>query len=307
MVDAWPRPEPATSRASYAAGRRGADPEAVAASRSAAGLLAQYDREHSPYVRYAQRQRLERLARLRPIHRMLDFGCGSGHLLGLAREVFGCETYGIELHPAGELGARRFGFTLHAGPLETAPFPPASFDLVYSAQVLEHLPEPRTEVARLAALLAPGGLLFVEVPNYGSLAIRLGRDRFTFNRPPGHLNFFGRSSLLRLLRGAGLEVVSLRTTGLPYRALLGLPEGTASGATQAVAREASRSPDGLEARSATIGLGLRAKLGMLRVVDTVVVVSRWGIQLEALARRPPDPEARTASRSAGSLDPCSGA
>ena len=275
MVYVWPRPARDTSRASYAAGRRGATADDSPPALGAADLFALYENEHTPYVEEALGRRLDRFARRRPIRRMLDFGCGSGHLLGLARARLGCETFGIELHPVAELGARRFGFTLHAGLLEDVPFPAASFDLVYCAQVLEHLPEPGLEVARLVALLAPGGLLFVEVPNYGSLAIRLHRDPFTNNRPPGHLNYFRRGPLRRLLSGAGLELLSVRTPGVPHRAI-------ASGRTAPARPTAAAAPS----PNRPFGRGTRARFRVLAAADALIGLPGWGLQLEAIARQP---------------------
>jgi SAM-dependent methyltransferase len=246
------------------------DPEAVFSS---------VDAQQTPYLEYALVQRLLRLARLRPMRRVLDFGCGSGHLLGLARRVLGWETYGVDLDPVAALGARRFGFVLHGGPLETAPFEPGSFDLVYAAQVLEHLPEPRSELAFAREFLAPGGLLFVELPNYESLSIRLGRDDFVNNRPPGHLNYFGRAPLCRLLVSCGLELVTVRTTGIAYRALLGFhhtPQPVRD--TSAVASPAGSLP--------RVGLPARLKLRVLHALDTLQTFPGWGVQLEAVARRP---------------------
>jgi len=179
------------------------------------------------------------------------------------------------------LGARRFGFTLHAGPLESAPFAPGSFDLVYAGQVLEHLPDPGFEVALLGRLLAPGGLLCVVVPNYGSLSIRLGCDDFHANRPPGHLNYFSRAPLARLVASHGLGVLRVRTTGLAYRALLGLPPRGA-GAPPVPPGRAPAS----EALPGAPGTGAVLKLRALGLLDLLLSVPGWGMQLEVVARRP---------------------
>ena len=281
LVYVWPRPDRDASASSYAAGHRG-DTTAGEPAADTSSLLAQYDAEHSPYVRLGLCNRLLRLQRRRPLARMLDFGCGSGHLLGLARETLGTSTFGIELHPVAQAGSQRFGFTLHQGTLETAPFDPGSFDLVYSVQVFEHLPAPRLELARLVKLLAPGGLLYLEVPHDGSLAIRLGRDEFLHNRPPGHLNFFTRPAMRRLLRDAGLEVLALRTTGLDHRSLFGRPPragGAAGQVTGAGGAEGSR-------RDELPRPGQRLRLRLAGAVDGLLTLPGWGMQLEAIARRP---------------------
>jgi SAM-dependent methyltransferase len=280
MVYVWPRPGREANRTSYATGHRGASP-GTTPIRSAAELFDQSTNELTPFRRYALERRLAALARHRTIRRLLDFGCGSGHTLGLARRLLGCETYGIELNPVGELGAERLGFALHAGPLEEVPWPRASFDLVYAVQVFEHLTDPPRELAQLTALLAPGGLLFVEVPNYGSLSIRLGRDPMTANRPPGHLNFFTRQSLTRLLCYAGLEILRLRTTVVPYHA--GLPRAHAPAARAGSARPGRmidfQAPPAANRR-------FRARAALASTASRILTVPGWGMQLEAIARRP---------------------
>jgi SAM-dependent methyltransferase len=287
FVFVWPRPSRDDNRTSYARGERGALPGALPAG-STEQLLAAYGAEFTPYVQYALTARLLHLARLRPIRRMLDFGCGSGHLLHLARRVLGCEIFGVEVDPVGRAGAKRFGFELHEGALEEVPFPQEFFDLVYAAQIFEHLPEPRRELLELRRLLASGGLLFIEAPNYGSISIRLGRDAFLHNRPPGHLNYFRPASLRRLLGSSGFEVVSLRTSGLNYRDLLGLRRNaTRSPAPHSDAHDAGTTIRRDDARDLPLARRRIWKLQALRVLDSTLSIPGWGMQNEGIARKSP--------------------
>jgi len=274
FVYVWPRPSRDASRHSYATGAKGGAPAVSADDAASEELMRAYDLEYTSYVRRSLADRLRRVADGRPVQRMLDFGCGSGHFLGLARDVLRCETYGVELNPVGALGARRFGFELHAGPLEDVPFGDASFDLVYASQVFEHLPEPRAELAVLCRLLAPGGRLYVEVPNYGSISIRVGRDRFASNTPPGHVNYFTPWTLRNLVESCGLGVRAVRTTGLNHRALLGRD------ASQSDPGRTTTDPRTGHERSASV---LRSQL--LWFIDTVLSIPGWGMQIEIIAER----------------------
>lgn len=288
MVYVWPRPSREGSRESYAEGLWG---ERVASPQSApdrrhecAELMRWYDSEYNAYTQYSLARRLERVSRARRVRRMLEFGCAAGHLLALARQLFDCEVFGVEVHPVARMGAERFGFQLHAGPLEEAPFEKESFDLIYSGQVFEHLPEPRVELMSLRRLLGPGGLLYIEVPNYRSLSIRLGRDRFVSNRPPGHLNYFTPAALRRLVREAGFEIVLQRTTGLNHRALLGRDEKNAQANTGVPAN------DGVAGRfdpSAAVRLERRRRLKLraLTLLDHILSVPGWGMQNEIVGAR----------------------
>jgi hypothetical protein len=71
-------------------------------------------------------------------------------------------------------------------------------------------------------VLRPGGELLLSVPNFGHWYPR-GRvvlGLFGYDRrgilDDTHLRFFTRSSLRRLVRNAGFDVVEERATGLPF-------------------------------------------------------------------------------------------
>jgi 2-polyprenyl-6-hydroxyphenyl methylase/3-demethylubiquinone-9 3-methyltransferase len=95
--------------------------------------------------------------------------------------------------------------------------PPATFDLVTSMEVIEHVTDPAAFIGDLAARLAPGGLMILSTPNRTTLsklllveaAERVGavprgtHDWDQFLRP---------EELTALLEGAGLAVVD--RTGL---------------------------------------------------------------------------------------------
>ena len=64
------------------------------------------------------------------------------------------------------------------------------FDIVYAAQVFEHLTEPQEDLKEISRTLRSGGILYADVPNYRTLSILAGRDQFTSNAPPQHINYF---------------------------------------------------------------------------------------------------------------------
>ena len=137
--------------------------------------------------------------------RLLDLGCSCGFLLDLAR-TRGWDTVGVE----PEVTARRYavehlGLDVFGGTLDQAAFPPASFDVVVSLQVFEHLLNPKQVLWEIARVLKPGGLLVVEVPGIDNLGFRFfGRWHRHFARH--HLSFFSTQTLTRLVTGAGYQV-----------------------------------------------------------------------------------------------------
>jgi len=161
------------------------------------------------------------IRRLRPQGgRLLDFGCGTGHLLKRLSPHF--ETYGYDAAPFARSRSR-----------VTAPdavileewysLPPASFDVIVSLHTLEHLPQPLAALQRLASKLAYGGGFFFVVPNPGGIGRRLKGTRWFAYRDPTHVSLLRRSEWTALVRQAGLDVVRVRGDGLwdaPYVPLI---------------------------------------------------------------------------------------
>jgi len=84
------------------------------------------------------------------------------------------------------------------------------FDAVTFWAVIEHLAEPKRFLQHAGALLKPGGLCFVLVPNLESLAVRLLGARYRYIYPQ-HLNYFTAQTLRRLME-PHFSIVELRTT-----------------------------------------------------------------------------------------------
>jgi SAM-dependent methyltransferase len=96
-----------------------------------------------------------------PDQRLLDYGCGTGTLLGLSsarfRSIAGFDPSHESLALAREQAPRATFYT------EEDAIPDAAFDVAILSGVLHHVPpsERGRVVSRVAAKLAPGGRLFV--------------------------------------------------------------------------------------------------------------------------------------------------
>jgi SAM-dependent methyltransferase len=103
--------------------------------------------------------------------RALDFGCGVGRL-SQALTAYADEVVGVDISPSMLAAARdldRSEGTLRFVLNEAADlrqFPDASFDLVYSALVLQHLPRPAVYpyLAEFLRILRSDGIAVVQVP-----------------------------------------------------------------------------------------------------------------------------------------------
>lgn len=139
-----------------------------------------------------------RLDRIAPPGAVLDVGAGDGALLDAlaarGRRAVGLERAGA--HPlmrAGELTDP--DLELEEG-----------FGAIVFWHSLEHLPEPDAALARAAALLAPGGVLVIAVPNNASLQASVFGDRWLALDLPRHLTHITSSALLAKLADLRLTV-----------------------------------------------------------------------------------------------------
>ena len=91
-------------------------------------------------------------------------------------------------------------------------------DVVTFFHVLEHTDRPDAYLRRARGLLASGGLLIVEVPNFASPGfLFLGTRNFCVDYP-NHLWFFTPSALRRLLERCGFLVEETSFFSLEYSA-----------------------------------------------------------------------------------------
>lgn len=158
--------------------------------------------------------------------KVADVGCGGG-LLSEALARAGANVVGIDLGLKVIEIAR---LHLHESNLvvdyrkqsssELAAAEPASFDAVCCMEMIEHVPDPAALVQDLAAMLKPGGRLFMSTLNRTPAAFGaaiLGAEYITRMLPRGthhYAKFLKPSELARLLREAGLELEDV--SGLGY-------------------------------------------------------------------------------------------
>jgi len=171
--------------------------------------------------------------------RVLDVGCGRGESLVAARDA---GWAGIGVDPTERFvahGRDVFGVDVRVGLLDAVDEPPASFDLVLFSGVLEHSYEPVGLLRGAHKLLAPGGLVYVDVPNESSAYARLGRaaqrmrghDWALALSPtfaPYHVVGFSQRALRVAFEHAGFSLVSLDYYPLMLATPMGLTGGRAS-------------------------------------------------------------------------------
>lgn len=218
--------------------------------------------------------------------RLLDFACAAGYFLEHA-QVRGWDAHGVDLGPWAAKAAELRGVrNLQIGHLHDLAFPAHHFDVIYAAQVLEHLQNPLQTLYELRRILRPGGILYVDVPNYQTLPTLVEKNDFYLNSPPQHINFFTPRTLRALLERAGFPVVQMTSEGgLLWESLLGRPIRSDIADAYRVRSAQVQQP----ASSAVQRVGARLK-EFVRPIASIALY-RWaklGINLVALSRRGDD-------------------
>jgi 2-polyprenyl-3-methyl-5-hydroxy-6-metoxy-1,4-benzoquinol methylase len=158
--------------------------------------------------RYQRRQADICRRHLPPDGRILEIGCATGDVLAELRDEYPV-VHGIELSEDACAVARARGLDVFCGTLEEF-VTDQQYDVVFMSHVIEHVLDPVETVAAIERLLAPGGVLYLETPNVGSLDARVWKQRWGLIHYPRHLYLFDRDTIARLLATASLATEGVR-------------------------------------------------------------------------------------------------
>lgn len=170
-----------------------------------------YDPEFQPEEQYplsasaTERDRAGTILKHMAPGRFLDYGGGLGRT-GLAAAALGFDVTLIEDSERAVANGRVHHPEIHwiQGRDIPASTPDTSFDAAALFHVLEHITEPREILRQLHRVLKPGGLLVIEVPNWGSHLRRLQGVDWLYVIDH-HVNYFDRHSLTRLVEPLGFQ------------------------------------------------------------------------------------------------------
>lgn len=188
--------------------------------------------EPSYVWRMGQERRLQMIRRAVPpmasAARVLEDGCGVGIYLAPLRRAFNTPwVYGLEYDfaRAAEAGQRHAPAQVVCGAGERLPYPPNTFDVILSNEVIEHVQDDRQALVEMARVLKPGGRLILFCPNRWYFVETHGiywRGRYHFgniplvnylpdiwrNRLAPHVRAYTAHGLRRLLAGLPLQIVA---------------------------------------------------------------------------------------------------
>lgn len=150
-----------------------------------------------------------------PEGRALDIGCGNGAYLSYLKP-HGWQVCGVDVSSrAAEVAKSVFDIDVFVGELNDVPFSSQSFDFVHMSHVIEHMTEPIETLKRIAELLKPGRLVYIETPNAESDGFKaMGKYWFPLETPR-HVYLFSPDTLREALDRAGLRTTRIWTTFFP--------------------------------------------------------------------------------------------
>jgi SAM-dependent methyltransferase len=141
--------------------------------------------------------------------RVLDVGSGYG------RHVYECARRGAHvvaldyaaMVETGEITADELIGVLR-GDARHLPFPDATFDVVITSEVLEHIQDDVAAIAEMVRVLKPGGRFAATVPAWFPEVVnwRLSDEYHAPKSAGGHVRIYSRTELRAKLRAAGLDV-----------------------------------------------------------------------------------------------------
>jgi SAM-dependent methyltransferase len=218
---------------------------------------------------YAGRRALVRqLVRGVPLGRALDVGCGSAGNTAVLRDI-GWDVTGLEYSPTAAALARARGLLVVRGDARRLPFPDATFDLVMSTDMWEHIEEDDEVAAEAARVLRPGGRLLVAVP--AGMDLWSGHDLAL-----GHVRRYDRAGLTSLVESVGLEVSAVDSWNVLLRPVARLRRS----------KRQHASASEMEEVHPIVNAGLRA---VVAVESFLPLTQRRGISLVLRARKPSTP------------------
>lgn len=154
--------------------------------------------------------RIDRLASISRGDRVLEVGCGQGHLTkALARR--GVDVVGVDANPqASEVAGS--GRVMHMR-AEDLDFPSDEFDFVVSVHAIEHIPELEAALAEMSRVLKPGGkavLIYPAEPIMGLYAVPTSviLHGTPFKAREVHCQKLWPSKLRRLMEPVGMRQLS---------------------------------------------------------------------------------------------------
>ncbi|MBU0618898.1 class I SAM-dependent methyltransferase [Patescibacteria group bacterium] len=145
--------------------------------------------------------------------RVLDVGCGEGHLLFLLSEA---NKYGVDIEKTylARAKAKNLQARFKPASAEDLPFKNSFFDLVCCTEVIEHINRPKQCLREVQRVLKPGGYCLFSTYNHFNIFNILTLKAFS-SEPritPGHMREYSWISFKKLVQNY-FEIIKITQAG----------------------------------------------------------------------------------------------
>ncbi|MBA4420779.1 MAG: hypothetical protein C0391_06500 [Anaerolinea sp.] len=151
--------------------------------------------------------------------RLLEEGCGLGHLIGQLEADF--IAHGMDINPwalkqAKEGAAFSVFFCASA---ESLPYGDGTLQAIISKHVVEHLHHPDVAIREMGRTIGGGGILILATPNLASLLKPLKGERWIGYQDPTHISLHTPQEWRKMLEAADFKIIRTFSDGfwdVPY-------------------------------------------------------------------------------------------
>lgn len=151
-------------------------------------------------------RRIERLIPIAPGKTFLDVGSNYGFTVKAARDL-GLDATGIDIDDVAVKAAREtFGDFYTTISIEDYAQSGKKADIIYTSEVIEHVPDPSTFAKAAYDILNPNGILYLTTPDGAHWNRPRNFADWAMAIPPEHITYFSRKGLKTLLEKTGFTV-----------------------------------------------------------------------------------------------------
>lgn len=156
--------------------------------------------------------------------KVLEIGSASGYMGDYLFQEKKCELWGVEpfcenLEKETEVKYNKF-FKITVEELVNSKLAPlAYFDVIFIADVLEHLVSPEEALTKLKKYLKEDGIFVISLPNIAHYSIRWSLLRGRFDMQDAgildrtHLKFYTKESAVKMFESLGFKIIKVRPSG----------------------------------------------------------------------------------------------
>ena len=172
-----------------------------------------YDKSRKYKINRFGKERISILQKYKKKGTLLDFGCGTGWFLELAKKYY--DSYGIELSDQ----LRDFLYEKHKIKAfkDMSKLPKnLKFDIVTAFDVIEHVESPVNFLNMIKKYLKKNGIVLIYTPNKNSLGFNYLKFYNNLLCPPTHLFYFAENSFRYLCKKTNFKLIFHQTRGLDF-------------------------------------------------------------------------------------------